>query len=255
MNEDKDLFSYYDSLASTNTKAAEEISRYDGPLWVWARQQTCGRGRRGKTWQSEKGNFYASYLQKVDGPLDQLALFSFVAGLAVHATLEFYLGTTWLLGLKWPNDIMLEGKKVAGILLENATHDRQTYLVTGFGVNLTSGPQLNKPGARCITPGGVEELTGTCIDSRDFLHRLAMNYDMKEDIFHRDGYATIRHQWLERAYMLGQEVTVTQGDAEITGIFETITNDGCAVIVNKGGETRISAGDLFFGNHDHAPRH
>ena len=110
----------FDSLASTNETAASLAPGLTGPAWVIAGEQTAGRGRRGRPWTSPRGNFYGSLVMRPEGPPDQAALRSFVAALALHQACVGLTGLPQAFALKWPNDVLLNGGKLAGILLESA---------------------------------------------------------------------------------------------------------------------------------------
>jgi len=247
-----DTICYFKTLTSTNAKAIAKVKTCSGREWIWTEKQTAGRGRRGREWQSAPGNFYASVLQQWQLPKAQLPLFSFVAGLAVHAAITHYIGLNLRLQLKWPNDVILNERKVAGILLEHANQGQKSYLIAGFGVNLKQGPHLSEPIQREIMPGGIEELTGIEIRSHDFLEVLIQKYTAMEKAYNRDGFANVRKQWLASAYRLGENIKCSTATKQFTGKFETINQSGQAVIITKKGLHTISAGEIYFEKQDYA---
>ncbi|WP_371514593.1 biotin--[acetyl-CoA-carboxylase] ligase [Brevundimonas denitrificans] len=126
---------------STNAEARRMAERGEtGPLWIVARRQSAGRGRRGRTWSSETGNLAATLLTVVHRPPAEAAQLTFVAALAAADLLDGYAPPA-LVSIKWPNDVMLDGKKASGILLESGAHDSGgLWLAVGIGVNLAHAP-------------------------------------------------------------------------------------------------------------------
>jgi BirA family biotin operon repressor/biotin-[acetyl-CoA-carboxylase] ligase len=227
---------------STNTRALEEARRGErGPLWVVARTQTAGRGRRGRVWTSKPGNVYASLLLTDPAPGAQVAQLSFVAALAVHdaiAEAAPMLGPG--LSLKWPNDVLCGGAKFSGILLEG----EGGAVVLGIGINCLHHPEgtdypatdLNAAGAHVVADDVFMAL------SRAMVVRIAQ--------WQRgEGFAAIRSDWLKRADGLGRGIRVRLHDRETTGIFETLDETGRLVLRHPDGLPElIAAGDVF-------PRH
>ena len=185
------------------------------------------------------GNFAASLVFRPEMPADRCALYSFVAAMALHDVLAE--ATTRSLALKWPNDVLLDGGKVAGILLESSSAgggiDR---LVVGFGVNLVTAPQTVEPEA--IRPLALDWNRGP----EAFLDRLAPAFAAREATFRAEGFAPIRAAWLSRAARLGQQVTARTGTATRTGRFEDVDATGALVLGTEAGTSAIAAADVFF---------
>src|SRR6478609_737282 len=158
-------------LAETDSTNAEALRRAAagaiGPLWLLARRQTAARGRRGRPWSMAPGNFAATLL---DRPPGQLALRSFVAALGLYDAMVAVTGRPELFALKWPNDVLLSGRKLAGILLESGTGGT---LVIGVGVNLAAAPDPASLEPTAVTPVSLREATGIAISPEDFLDLLA----------------------------------------------------------------------------------
>src|SRR5690348_5434067 len=135
----------FETLASTNAEAlARGRAGAAGPLWITAAEQTAGRGRRGRPWVSAPGNLYASLLLVDPAPLGQVAQVSFVAALAVHdAVTDVASALAPRLTLKWPNDVLGEGRKLAGILIEGEG-TRPLLTVIGLGVNCRHHPDATE---------------------------------------------------------------------------------------------------------------
>lgn len=236
----------FDRLESTNSEATRHISGFTKPIWIWTKTQTRGRGRSGRNWHSGSKNFFATYLQKPNEPLQDIPLRSFLAGLALHETLCAFTEFKHDFYLKWPNDVILSRKKVAGILLENNRLSDENYLITGFGVNLHEVPALEDVPERKYDPGSIAQLTGFDISSREFLDRLIQKVNKYEEVYHSDGFWRIRELWLERAFDLGKGIFFRHGKIETRGIFEGIDHNGRAIVVTPDGIRYFSAGDMFF---------
>ncbi|ALK09120.1 biotin--[acetyl-CoA-carboxylase] ligase [Blastochloris viridis] len=235
-----------DEVGSTNTEAlARAREGQFGPLWISARRQTGGRGRRGRVWASEPGNLYASLLLTDPAPSEVCPQLCFVAGLALHDAVGALCGLEApRLALKWPNDLMLDGAKCAGILVEGevAPAGRPLAVVIGFGVNCAHHPDdtpyqaidLAAAAGRTIAPAVLL----SALDA-------AMAVRLGE---WRGGsaFATTRAHWLQRAGRVGQPVTVRTGTEVVEGRFETLDGDGAMVLLRQdGSRTRIGTGEIL----------
>ncbi|SOC04960.1 BirA family biotin operon repressor/biotin-[acetyl-CoA-carboxylase] ligase [Rhodobacter sp. JA431] len=231
---------------STMSEASRLAPHLAGPAWVFAHRQTAGRGRRGRGWLAPEGNFAATcvFRPAVSPPI--AALYSFVAALALYDALaELAPGAD--LAIKWPNDVLLSGAKVAGILLESVSSGASvSHLAIGIGVNLAAAPPVEALEEGALRPVSLRGETGQVIAPLDFLFPLARAFARHAATFERDGFAPIRAAWLARAARIGQRVTARTGTETRTGLFETIDETG-ALILNTG-ETRlpIAAADIFF---------
>lgn len=233
-----------DSVDSTNAEAARLAPDLDLPTWILAREQTAPRGRRGRRWEMPPGNFAATLAMRPGGVPAWAALRSFLAANALYETLAMSVPREEL-ALKWPNDVLLRSRKVAGILLESAgTGGSVDWLAIGFGVNLTETPAL-APGAD-FAPISVAEVAGVAPDPEEFLDTLAGHYATEESILSRLGFEAIREDWLTRAARLGETITARTTKGEITGRFRTVDEQGRLVLATDAGEVRISAADVFF---------
>jgi BirA family biotin operon repressor/biotin-[acetyl-CoA-carboxylase] ligase len=232
----------HDVVGSTNAEALARARRGErGPLWITAIQQTAGRGRRGREWVSAPGNLYASLLLTNPAPADHWPELSFVAALAIHdAMSEVAAALKPKLTIKWPNDLLLSGKKFAGILLEGEGGG-EGLVVVGIGVNCANHPPETDHPATDLTEAGVSVAPEALFRalSAKMLGRLAQ--------WNRgDGFSTIRADWLARAAGLGQEILVRLADRELAGFFETLDDRGGLVLKRSDGSTTtITAGDVF----------
>lgn len=217
------------------------------PLWITAERQTAGRGRRGREWVSPSGNFMGTLLLRPQVSPRKAAELSFVAALAVHDAVDGLLPPALRsdLKLKWPNDLLHGGKKLAGILLESSgiAGGELAWLAIGIGINLAQYPEGLEYPATSLAALGI-----TGVKPVDALERLAAAFDRRirqwRDVH---GFAAIREAWLSRAAGLGGPITVRLADETFEGVFEGLAPDGALEVRIATGEMRhISAGDVFF---------
>jgi BirA family biotin operon repressor/biotin-[acetyl-CoA-carboxylase] ligase len=229
-----------ETLGSTNSEAlARARAGETGPLWITARTQTAGRGRRGRTWVSAPGNLYASLLLTDPAPPERAAQLSFVAALAVHDAIAACApALVERLAFKWPNDVLLDGSKLAGILIE-AEGTRPLMVAVGIGVNCRHHPAATEFPATDLAAAGagvaVEELfRALSIAMVDRLHQW------------EQGFAGVRAAWLARASGLGGELTARLGTRMLTGRFEALDEAGRLLLrLPDGALEAIAAGEVF----------
>ncbi len=238
----------HDELDSTNAEALRRARAGAAcPLWVLALRQTAARGRRGRDWMMAPGNFAASLMMRPMAPPAGAALRSFVAALALDDALVAATGRPDLLALKWPNDVLLSGGKLAGILLETGGAPvGPMALVVGFGVNLAAAPDAAalEPGA--LAPVSLLEATGVRVSPQDFLDLLAPAFDRWERRLLTQGFGPVRDAWLGRAARLGEPVTARLPGRVIEGRFETIDVTGALVLATDAGRVTLPAADVHF---------
>lgn len=236
-----------DTVGSTNAYATSLMPGLSGPAWVIAGQQTEGRGRRGRPWVSPRGNFYGSLILRPEGGPEVAALHSFVAALALFDACVAVTGLPEAFSLKWPNDVLLNGGKLAGILLESAGQGgRIAHLVVGIGVNLIAAPPLEavEPGA--VPPVSLLGETGLRLTPEAFLTHLAPAFALWQHRLAADGFALLRAAWLARAARLGQPIRARIGTAEHHGIFRGLDASGALILATAAGPMTIAAADVFF---------
>ncbi|MCU9847111.1 biotin--[acetyl-CoA-carboxylase] ligase [Defluviimonas sp. WL0024] len=232
---------------STNSEAQRLAPGLTQPTWILARRQTAARGRRGREWISPEGNFAATLVMRPTGDPARAALRSFVAALALADALETVCGPGATLSLKWPNDVLLNGGKVAGILLESAGRGADvSHLAVGIGVNLVAAPPREAVEPEATLPVSVLGETGVRIAPEEFLAYLANAFARWEAQLATYGFGPIRTAWLARAAKLGQRITARTASETIEGTFETIAEDGALVIATSQGRRNIPAADVFF---------
>ena len=232
---------------STNSEAARLAPQLTRPAWILARRQTAARGRRGRAWIAPEGNFFATLVMRPTGDAAAAAQRSFVAALALADALALAAGPGATLALKWPNDVLLNGGKVAGILLESAgTGAGVSHLAIGIGVNLVAAPppEAVEPGA--TLPVSLLGETGLRLAPEALLDLLAPAFARWEAKLVTFGFAPIRTAWLARAARLGRTVTARTVAETIDGTFETIDEAGALVIRTAAGRRAIPAADVYF---------
>jgi BirA family biotin operon repressor/biotin-[acetyl-CoA-carboxylase] ligase len=227
----------HDILDSTNEEARRMAEQgVLGPLWIFARSQTEGRGRRGNTWISEPGNLFATLL--VQEPAATAAQIGFAASLAAGEAVGAYVDQERV-QLKWPNDVLLDGRKVGGILLETLKGDA---LAIGIGVNLAHHPLKSEFPATSLCA-----VLGHAPDPEEVLAKLAGRLGAWYEVWRGRGFAALRDAWLERAAGLGGEIRARLPGNEIYGVFENLDQDGALLLRKPDRElTRITAGEVFF---------
>lgn len=242
---------------STNAEAKRLAEQGDfGPLWVRADTQSAGRGRRGRTWTSESGNLFCSGLYLHEGNTHQLAQLSFAASLALADTLEHYV-PRHLIGLKWPNDVLLGGRKTAGILLESGhtqlgVAHHQKWIVVGIGVNLTHHPDgTDYPATHVMAHIPQANLKGPeplMTGAQAMLAILVNRFDHWRHILLTQGFAPIGKAWTKRSYNIPGLVTVRLPNETFTGEALGLDEKGALRVRLENGTIRdIHAGDVFFG--------
>ncbi len=180
-------------------------------------------------------------------PPEKAALRSFVAALALFDALVVVSGRAEAFSLKWPNDVLCHGGKLAGILLESAgAGPRLDYLSIGIGVNLMGAPDAAAVEAGAVAPVALMPETGASVTPDEFLDHLAAAYARLETQFVTFGFAPIREAWLARAARLGETITARTTTSETQGRFETVDETGNLVLETPRGRVRIAAADVFF---------
>jgi BirA family biotin operon repressor/biotin-[acetyl-CoA-carboxylase] ligase len=207
---------------------------------VQALLQTAGRGRHGNAWDSPMGNLYMSALFCPDIPADRAGQMAFVAAVALSAAMEPYIdGKAHDKRLKWPNDVLIDGLKVSGILLETVLiKDRVSHLIVGMGVNILAPPE-GRTGLDAVKSKPVY----VNVFRDDVLKRLDHDYAL----WRNAGFAPIRDEWLAQAYGLRAEITVRLPEVTLSGVFEGIDPEGALMLRQGTHLTLIRSGDVHFG--------
>lgn len=229
-------------VGSTNDEARRRALDGDpGRLWVVAREQTQGRGRRGRAWSSPPGNLYASALLIDPSPVAIAAQIGFVAGVALRRALDD-LGASDEVRLKWPNDLIWRGAKLAGLLVEGVTlGDARLACIVGIGVNCASAPT-----GLAYPTNHLTHVFGRAISPDELFARLAPNFEETLAVWRGGaGFAAIRAQWLAHAAGLGGPIRIAGARGLREGVFRALDEQGRLVLDGANGPEAVEAGDLF----------
>ncbi len=231
----------YETLGSTNAEALARMRAGErGPLWITAKAQIAGRGRRGSEWVSPPGNLYTTLLLSEPSPPEKAAQLSFVAALALHdavADCAPRLGP--MLALKWPNDLLLGRAKLAGILIEG--DEKPVFAVAiGIGVNCVSHPSDARYSATDLAAHHALVTAETLFNSLSAAMTRRLHQWQGGD-----GFAVIRADWLKRAAGLGEEIQVRLPRREFCGRFEGLDEAGRLLVAEANGLTAVTAGEVF----------
>ena len=232
----------FDEIDSTMNEARRRAEAGEaGPLWIQARRQSAGRGRRGRVWRSGEGNLLCTLLLRPGCAPGEGARLSFLAAVALIEALDPFADPA-ALTLKWPNDVLLRGRKLAGILLESesAPDGGLAWLSIGIGVNLAEHPTETEYPATSLPAEGFNTA-----DPGAVLERLAFRMAVWLDTWRGSGFAPVRAAWLARAHRMGEAVRVRLASECLEGSFAGLDDQGCLMLNAATGLRRISAGDVF----------
>jgi len=231
----------YETLGSTNAEAlARARAGERGPLWITAKNQSAGRGRRGSAWVSAPGNLFATLLLTEPAPPAQAPQVSFVATLALHdAVSDVAPQFAPALTVKWPNDLLLGGKKLAGILIEGDS-EKVFAVAIGIGVNCASHPAETTHPATDLASAGAQ-----VAPERLFVALMPAMQRRLAQWQRGEGFASIRAAWLKCAASLGEEIRVRLPERELSGRFEGLDEAGRLLVRGAGGVTAVTAGEVF----------
>lgn len=236
---------FHEEIDSTNDEAKRLVQAGEaGPLWVVAARQTKGRGRLGRSWTSLEGNLHASLVLSGFGPARLAPQLGFVAGVATISALERTTGAAARLALKWPNDVLLDGGKLAGVLLEGASLPAATSgelaCIIGIGVNCAHAPEgvpapVSALSVLSSAPTAAElfaELSDAMVETLELWAAGA-------------GFPVLRERWLSHAAGLARNIRVRLAKESVEGRFDSIDASGRLVLATPDGERIIEAGDVF----------
>jgi BirA family transcriptional regulator, biotin operon repressor / biotin---[acetyl-CoA-carboxylase] ligase len=233
----------HETVGSTNDEAKRlaRAGEAEGTV-VWALRQTAGRGRRGRRWLSPAGNLHATLVLRPDIAADRAAQLGFVASLAVGDALRGIIPDPQRIAYKWPNDVVIEGRKIAGTLIESEIGESGivAVLVVGVGINLAVAPSGTEIAATCVAALGCEAPTPGAM-----LEVLVARFDAWVRRWRAAGFAPIRTAWLAGATSLGRPIEVRLDSAELHGRFRDIDAQGSLLLDTAAGMRRISAGEVF----------
>lgn len=231
---------------STNDEAKRRAAEGapEGTL-IWAREQTAGRGRRGRGFVSPPGNLYFSVVLRPERSAVAAAQLGFAAAIAIGEAALLHLPPGVKLAYKWPNDVLLDGRKTSGILLESqaAADGRLAWLILGIGINLVSFPEGTEYPATSLAAAGA----GTVLPET-MLEGVAGNLHLWYERWRDHGFSALREAWLKRVHGFGEAIRVRLSHEEMTGRFAGLDEDGVLLLDVAGERRRITAGDVFPAN-------
>jgi BirA family biotin operon repressor/biotin-[acetyl-CoA-carboxylase] ligase len=243
----------FDQIGSTNAEAmscARDGVR--GPMWFVTTEQTAGRGRRQRAWVAPRGNLASSVLEVMDVSPAVAATMGFAFGLAHEAALRRVSveANMRLAGsdqlkylLKWPNDILVRGQKLCGLLLEAEAVEGGLAVVAGIGTNVVAAPEGTPTPATSLAALGVH------VGAEELFAALSDAWVEVRGIWDNGrGFSEIRRLWLECAFGLGERVAINTGIGAVEGTFDTIDDAGCLIVRTADGKrVPITAGEVYFG--------
>ncbi|MEM9358988.1 MAG: biotin--[acetyl-CoA-carboxylase] ligase [Pseudomonadota bacterium] len=237
----------FDDLDSTNMEAQRRIAAgVHEPTWIRAGRQTAGRGRSGRSWQSLNGNLLASLLLPLQCPPSVLHHLSLVSGLALHQAITEYSrdkGSSLKPSLKWPNDVLIDDAKVAGILVESSIVGNRAMAIIGFGVNLQAAPQLQDRNTTSLSDHG---LITTPDEFLPFLDSSLANTISIWD--NGREFDRIRQAWLNNSFPLDHPIAINTTQGRVQGGFAGLDNDGALLIRTTDGKIELfHFGDVAVG--------
>lgn len=237
-----------DDIDSTNAEARRQAEAgHTGPIWIAARHQSSGRGRRGRAWSSQTGNLAATYLCVTHAPPAEAAQTSFIAALAVADLLDHYVPPACVT-IKWPNDVLVEGRKISGILVESGPAlSGGLWLAVGIGVNLAHAPDDVERPATAVAQHLAEGVMRppTLDEAIPVLAEAWAGWIARREAL---GFEVIRDAWTRRAHGLNGPAVARLGHETVEGVAEGLADDGALRLRLADGSLRlISAGDVFFG--------
>ncbi len=212
---------------------------------IWAKQQTAARGRRGRAWHAPLGNLYCSLVLKPGKPLLECSQLGYVAALAIFDTAGELCDDQSSIACKWPNDVLIDGEKASGILLETVPSDTQVphAIVLGIGINVANHPDDTPYPATSLVNHGACDIT-----VEQTLERFIHHFDHWLNIWVSDGFSQLRKIWLTRVAGLEKKIIVRLENNELSGIFKGIDETGALMLLedDMNENSIIHAGDIFF---------
>ena len=234
----------FDRVDSTNDEAIRLAKAgASGSFIIFAKEQVSGKGQKGRIWQSLQDNLNLSIMIETKKNLNQLVLLSYLVGNVVADTIaKLVTNKENKIKLKWPNDVLIDDKKVAGILLESIKVGDKQFLVIGIGVNIKYSPLLEDKPADSLA-----HAIGYSGDAEEFMDHLIIKFDEAFFQWNQDeNFAKIRTTWLARAYNLNKVITIDIGQRRISGLFRDIDDSGAIVVELASGEVcRLNYGELI----------
>lgn len=242
---------HLEHVDSTNLEARRLVETGErGPVWVRADRQTGGRGRRGRDWVSPNGNLYCTGLYPFNDDNRNLALYTFAAALAVYDIVAQTIGSERVV-IKWPNDVLINGAKCSGILLESGVSPNQEkWLIVGIGINVGQAPQLSDRKTAALSDHNPNVSCDVVFEA------LTASFSNWAKILQTQGFEPLRQAWLSRAGELPRPVRVSLPKEEFEGLAIGLDAEGALQVKRSDGTLRsVHAGDVFFSGENNASGH
>jgi BirA family transcriptional regulator, biotin operon repressor / biotin---[acetyl-CoA-carboxylase] ligase len=215
-----------------------------GPLWVRAASQTKGRGRRGRSWLSEPGNLFMTGLITLDCAPIEAANLSFLTALSVAEAIDQFVDPAQV-QLKWPNDVLINGRKTSGILLESWVSSSGLQVAVGIGVNIVTMPENIDQLITCVAHHALP--VGNNCDAATVFGLILSRFHYRLALWREQGFEPIRGAWLKRAMGLGQPMVARLPHETIAGTFKGLNPEGALELELLDMTIRlVTAGDVFF---------
>ncbi len=233
-------FLYFDSLGSTNDYLKEHAAQLPDGTAVVAAEQTAGKGRLGRSWKMRPGDTLAISILFCPAPTESVNIMPVLCGIAAARAVSGLCGKQAL--IKWPNDLILEDKKITGILCESRLFGKSGFLVCGIGVNTHATKEYFK---QCGLPyaGSIQMCTGVSVSHEDLACRILEELEILYEQFCADGFAPIREEYASLCINLGREVRVVYQEHEVVGKAVAILEDGSLQVETEQGVLSVSSGE------------
>ncbi|WP_308720544.1 biotin--[acetyl-CoA-carboxylase] ligase [Komagataeibacter xylinus] len=231
----------HDRLGSTSDLCKDMLAAGDGQdgLAVLALEQTAGRGSRGREWRDPGGNLALSVMLVGQGAVVPVGAWPFIAGLALYDAVAGFLPEPGALELKWPNDLLLHGRKMAGILIETGAAEAGPWQVIGMGANLAAAPRIEGRELACLAECGV------AVSPTDMARAILRALDTWLECHAAQGFGAIRAAWLARAHPPGTRLRVVAGNQAFSGTFAGLADDGILLLDTPAGPRQVVTGEVL----------
>ena len=232
---------HFKSIDSTNAEAHRylENKNTQKPLWFLADKQDAGRGRMGSRWISNEGNLFCSLIYPINWDLKLMPMISALVAVVIHETISFFIGNDPKLKIKWPNDILINDAKISGALIENIIGGENKYTIIGIGINILSSPKLD-----IYQTAFINEFLNTPINVKHVFLKLKVNLENKLKDFSTETVNIIRHQMLNNAWKINENVNYISNSIESSGFFENISENYEIIIRTETNQVKLSSGEL-----------
>jgi len=227
---------------STNDEALRRATSGEGaPFWLTADRQTGGKGRRGRSWISDGGNLFATLVYPAGLLPAEIGRLPLVTAVVVHATLGNLLAENADLKIKWPNDVLIGGRKISGILIEQHQIGDQALVAIGIGINIQSRPEIENYPTACLADWRAD-LTADLVWS-ELDHQFARWIAVWSA---ENGFGSVRTQWLLHAAGFGEAIVIAGEKGSKAGIFDSLDENGYLILRHDDGSVeRIATGDVI----------